>query len=280
LVTAGACRALPLLRAVAAAHPDLRFELVVVDDGPVNDGPDDAGPEPGPVEPGEAVRVVTLARRFGPYAVLCAGLATARGEVVVVLDPTPPSAPDVVAAVLVGWRDGHDVVWAASPARGLRDRLPGVPVTPGERRPSMLVTRPVLDAVHALPRRPRDVVATIARIGTRQTTVSLPAPQAPAPRRRDRAVRALSWLAGLYSAPFLLLLLVGLLVAGAGVAVGLGTAAVALVAKTKAWSLVVATILVVGGLNLAALGGFGEYLWRTGGGRDRPGYVIAGVRDA
>lgn len=270
LVTGTADGALALLRAVAATHPDLRFELVVVQDGPGGEAPVPA--------PGETVRVATLARRFGPYAVLCAGLATARGDAVAVLDPARPDAAAIAAAVIAPWREGHDVVWAAHPPRGWRDRLPGVPVTPAERRPCLLVARAVLDSVHALPRRPRDVVTAIARTGTRQATATVTA-EGPAPSLRRRAVRGLAWLAGLYSAPFLLLLIVGLLVAGFGAVVGLGTAALGLVVKVKAWTMVVATVLLVGGLNLAALGGFGEYLWRTGGARERPGYVLSGVRD-
>ncbi|MGD9525750.1 hypothetical protein [Pseudonocardia sp.] len=271
LVTASAEGALPLLRSVAAAHPDLRFELVVVQDG------GEHGDLPAPAA-GETVRVATLARRFGSYAVLCAGLATARGDAVVVADAARPDAAAVVAAVLAPWRDGHDVVWAASARRGVRDRLPGVPVTPAERRPSLLVDRSVLDAVQALPRRPRDIVAAIARTGTRQATATVAA-QEPVPTLRHRAVRTLGWLAGLYAAPFLLLLCAGLLIAGFGAVVGLAAAVLGLVVKVKAWTLVVASVLVVGGLNLSALGGFGEYLWRTGGARERPGYVLAGVRD-
>ncbi|MGE3285728.1 MAG: hypothetical protein AB7J32_06440 [Pseudonocardia sp.] len=271
LVTASADDALSLLRSVAAAHPDLSFELVVVQDG------GERWELPGPAA-GETVRVATLARRFGSYAVLCAGLATARGDAVVVADAARPDAAAIVGAVLGPWRAGHDVVWAARPGRSWRDRLPGVPVTPAERRPSLLVDRTVLEAVHAQSRRPRDVVAAIARTGRRQATVTVE-DGVPQPALRQRAARTLGWLVGLYAAPFLLILLVGLAVAGLGTMVGLGAAVLGSGAKARAWEFVVATVMVVGGLNLAALGGFGEYLWRNGGGRERPGYVLAGVRD-
>lgn len=272
LVVSEGERALAPFRELAAAHPDLRFELVVVRDGPAAGAPVLDG-----VRPGEVVRVATLARAFGAYATLCAGLAVARGDAVLVLDP---ARPDTAAPLLAAWRAGRDVVWAEPPpATGLRAlarRVPGLPVTPGERRPSLLVDRAVLDAVHAGPR-PRDVVAAIGRAGQRQVTVGVaPPPERALPRR---AWRALGWLAGLYSAPFLVLLLVGLAVAVVGALAGTALVALAVVGPAKDWALVVAAVLFVGGLNVATLGGFGEYLWRTGGYRERPGYVLAGVRD-
>ena len=274
LVVTDGERALAPYRTVVAAHPDLRFELVVVRDGPAAQAVslDGAGP-------GETVRVVRLARRFGAYATLCAGLAVARGDAVLVLDP---ARPEVAPPLLSAWRSGHDVVWAQPPAvRGLRAlarRVPGLPVTPGERRPAMLADRAVLDAVQAGSRRPRDVVDAIARAGQRQATVAVAPQAAPPPGLARRARHALGWLAGLYSAPFLLLLLVGLAVAAVGAVAGAALVAIALVGSAKDWALVVAAVLFVGGLNVATLGGFGEYLWRAGP-RDRAGYVLAGVHD-
>lgn len=266
-------------RALAGAHPQLRFELVLVDDG----SPDAAGDRMlAAARPEQIVRVASLARAAGAYAALCAGLAVSRGDGVLVLDVARPGSTTTVDRVLAAWRDGHDVVWAAPPPasgrlRAALRRVPGLPMVPGERRPQLLVDRAVLDAVAAAPH--RDVVAAIGRAGERQTTLIVE-PSAPTRSIGRRVLHGLGWLVGVYTAPFLLLLLIGLAVAAVGLVAGLGLVVLALVTRAKDWALVVATVLFVGGLNVAALGGFGEYLWRAGGDRERSAYVLAGVRDS
>lgn len=260
-------------------HPALRFELVLVDDGSSEGAADRLLAA---ARADETVRLATLRRTFGTYPALCAGLAVARGDAVLVLDAAAPGSAATADRLLTAWRAGHDVVWAAGPPRRGRlravlDRLPGLPVVPGERRPHLLVDRAVLEGVHGAPRRQRDVVAAIGRLGRRQTTIVVEPAAAPGRTLGQRVRRVWGWFAGLYSAPFLILLLVVLAVTGWGLVSGLSLLALGLVVKIKVWSLVVAGMLFVGGLNLMALGGFGEYLWRGSG--EHPGYVLAGVHD-
>lgn len=280
---------LALLRELVAAHPERGFELVLVDDGSSDGGADRllAG-----ARPDEVIRVATLTRAFGSSAALRAGLALARGDAVLVLDAASPGSAATIGRLLGQWRGsgarsagapgGHDVVWAAPAARpgrlrALVRRVPGLPVVPGEWVTQLLVDRGVLDVVQSAPQRPRDLVAAIGKAGGRQTTVVVDAPRA---RGRGEALRRTwGWFTGLYSAPFLVLLLLGLAVTAAGLVAGIGYLLLALVAKTKVWSLVVSTVLFVGGLNLAALGGFGEYLWRSGANHEHPSYVLSAVRD-
>ena len=76
--------------------------------------------------------------------------------------------------------------------------------------------------------------------------------------------------------PFLMTTVAGLGLAG----LGLLGACVAALAGLGGWVFVLAAVFFVGGLQLAALGGFGEYLWRAGDdARQRPLYVLRGVRD-
>jgi len=43
---------------------------------------------------------------------------------------------------------------------------------------------------------------------------------------------------------------------------------------------VLAAVFFIGGLQLAAIGGFGEYLWRAGDdARRRPTFVLRGIQD-
>src|SRR5277367_2525181 len=56
------------------------------------------------------IRSVFLSRNFGEQSAICAGLAHARGEVVVNMDSDLQDPPDLLPTMLQYWRDGHDVV--------------------------------------------------------------------------------------------------------------------------------------------------------------------------
>ena len=98
-------------RRVVAALPEHEIEIVLVDDGSTDETPDIlasiAAQDP-------RVRVITLSRNFGHQAALTAGLDHARGDVVVMIDE---------------WRKGSNVVYAVR-----SERL-------GERRSKVITAR-------------------------------------------------------------------------------------------------------------------------------------------
>ena len=131
LITKGAHRSLTLLSVVAPVYNEeatiqefyarvcsalegVNFELVLVDDGS-NDGSSAALDQLATNDP--RVRVVYLSRNFGHQTALTAGLDHARGDAVVMLDADLQDPPELIARMLDHWRTGCDVVYAVREAR-------------------------------------------------------------------------------------------------------------------------------------------------------------------
>jgi glycosyltransferase involved in cell wall biosynthesis len=99
---------------VCAALEGLRFELVLVDDGSkdgsaaILDRLADGDPR---------LRVISLSRNFGHQTALTAGLDHARGEAVVMLDADLQDPPELIPRMLDRWRAGCDVVYAVRQER-------------------------------------------------------------------------------------------------------------------------------------------------------------------
>lgn len=285
-------------RSICAAHPDLAFEMVLVDDGST-DGTADLVLDA--VTAGDVVRVVTLSRNFGSHAAISAGLALGRGDCALTMSADLQESLGTISAFLAAWRAGNDVVWGVRATRAVKrgpanwlsrrfsavfHRMSDIPTYPKEGPSHVLVTRPVIDTITAMPERNRNVLGMIAWAGFRQTTIAfeqLPRPSGQSKWTTTKKVRlVVDSFVEFSSAPFLITLLTGIALGALGVLLGVGLLVAALVTLTApaGWALVIATVLAVGGLNLVALGGFGEYLWRAGDdARRRPVFVLSGVRD-
>ena len=163
-----------VLLALRALSP--RVELVVVDDGSRDDTVAVmrrlCAAEP-------ALRLVQLSRNFGKEAALTAGLAAARGEVVVLMDADGQHPPALLADMLRHWQGGADVVYAVRSTRAdqsaLHRRLVAafygivnwrsrvrIPRDAGDFR---LLDRRVVDALLALPERHRFMKGLYAWVG-------------------------------------------------------------------------------------------------------------------
>jgi dolichol-phosphate mannosyltransferase len=99
---------------VCQALEGLNFELVLVDDGS-SDGSPEALNRLAAADP--RVRVVYLSRNFGHQTALTAGLDHARGDAVVMLDADLQDPPELIPRMLDHWRRGCDVVYAVREQR-------------------------------------------------------------------------------------------------------------------------------------------------------------------
>ena len=105
---------------VSSALDGLPFELVLVDDGSSDGTPLKlealAANDP-------RVRVVYLSRNFGHQTALTAGLDHARGDAVVMLDADLQDPPELIPTMLDHWRTGCDVVYAVREQRDGESRF-------------------------------------------------------------------------------------------------------------------------------------------------------------
>ncbi|QEA14162.1 glycosyltransferase family 2 protein [Comamonas flocculans] len=162
------------LQALRALSP--RVELVVVNDG----SRDDTEAVLRGLCAGEpALRLVQLSRNFGKEAALSAGLAAARGEVVVLMDADGQHPLSLLPEMLRHWREGVDVVYAVRRTRddqsALHRRLVAgfygvvnwggrvrIPRNAGDFR---LMDRRVVQALLRLPERHRFMKGLYAWVG-------------------------------------------------------------------------------------------------------------------
>jgi dolichol-phosphate mannosyltransferase len=99
---------------ICSALEGLPFELVLVDDG----SSDASAVLLHQLASGDPrVRVVYLSRNFGHQTALTAGLDHARGDAVVMLDADLQDPPELIPRMLDHWRAGCDVVYAVRQQR-------------------------------------------------------------------------------------------------------------------------------------------------------------------
>ena len=167
---------------VVAALEGLPFELVLVDDGSTDGSPIKleriAAGDP-------RVRVVYLSRNFGHQTALNAGLDHARGDAVVMLDADLQDPPELIPTMLDHWRAGCDVVYAVREARegesrfklstarwfyALFDKLAQVELQPNSGDFRLLDRRP-LDALLSMRERNRFLRGMTVWVGYTQAAV-------------------------------------------------------------------------------------------------------------
>jgi dolichol-phosphate mannosyltransferase len=280
----------------AAALAGYTFELVLV-----NDGSSDRTPalldRIADVDP--HVRVIHLSRNFGHQAALTAGLEHAIGDVVVMLDADLQDPPELIGAMVAQWSQGSDVVYAVRRQREgetafklataswfykLFDKLAQVDLEPnsGDFR---LLDRRALDALLAMTERSRFLRGMTVWVGFTQTAVSYEreARQAGETKYTMRKMLrfSLDAIASFSHLPLQLATYAGLLSAGVAfiailVVIGLRIAG----SYLPGFSTITIAILLLGGIQLIALGVIGEYVGRVYDEvKHRPLYIVRDERN-
>jgi polyisoprenyl-phosphate glycosyltransferase len=95
---------------ICSALADVPFELVIVDDGST-DATRDVLAEL--AEQDDRVKVVALSRNFGHQTAITAAMDHAEGDVVVMIDADLQDPPELIVEMLEKWSEGCDVVYGA-----------------------------------------------------------------------------------------------------------------------------------------------------------------------
>jgi polyisoprenyl-phosphate glycosyltransferase len=281
---------------VCAALDGLQFELVLVDDGS-SDGSAAALERLATTDP--RVHVVFLSRNFGHQTALTAGLDHARGDAVVMLDADLQDPPEVIPRMLDHWRAGCDVVYAVREHRegesrfklatarwfySLFGKLAQVELEHNSGDFRLLDRRP-LDALLAMRERNRFLRGMTVWVGYRQAAV---------PYRRDsrfagetkytisKMLRfSLDAISSFSHRPLQLATLLGFMISTlAFIAIPVVIVLRILGSYLPGFSSITIAVLLLGGIQLIAIGIIGEYVGRIYDEvKGRPLYVVRAQRN-
>ncbi len=279
-----------------AALTDYEFELVLVDDGS-----SDATPRllDRAAERDKRVRVIHLSRNFGHQAALTAGLEHAVGNVVAMIDADLQDPPELIPRMIEQWAGGADVVYAVRKQRDgetafklataswfykLFDRLAQVDLEPnsGDFR---LLDRRALDALLSMTERSRFLRGMTVWVGFRQTAVPYERDARTAGETKYTLRKMLRFsldaIASFSHLPLQLATYVGLLSAGVAfvaipIVIGLHFAG----SYLPGFGTITIAILLIGGIQLIAIGVIGEYIGRIYEEvKHRPLYIVREERN-
>jgi dolichol-phosphate mannosyltransferase len=278
---------------VCSALDGLRFELVLVDDGS-SDGSAAALERLAETDP--RVRVIYLSRNFGHQTALTAGLDHALGNAVVMLDADLQDPPELIPRMLDHWRAGCDVVYAVREQRDgesrfklatarwfyrLFDKLAQVELQHNSGDFRLLDRRP-LDALLSMRERNRFLRGMTVWVGYTQAAV----PYCRDPRYAGetkytiaKMVRfSLDAISSFSHRPLQLATLLGFLISTlAFVAIPVVIVLRILGSYLPGFSSITIAVLLLGGIQLIAIGIIGEYVGRIYDEvKGRPLYLVRG----
>ena len=274
-----------------AAVADYDFELVLV-----NDGSKDRTPELldklAAADP--RVRVIHLSRNFGHQAALTAGLEHAVGDVVAMIDADLQDPPELIPEMIAQWSQGSDVVYAVRKQREgetafklataswfykLFDKLAQVDLEPnsGDFR---LLDRRALNALLAMTERSRFLRGMTVWIGFTQTAVSYQRDARHAGETKYTLRKMLRFsldaIASFSHLPLQLATYVGILSAGVAF-IAIPVVIMLRIADSylPGFGSITIAILLLGGIQLIAIGVIGEYVGRIYDEvKHRPLYIV------
>lgn len=241
---------------------------------------------------------VDLARNHGHQLALTCGLQVCRGERVLVIDADLQDPPELLPEMMQLADEGFDVVYgqrteregetlfkrtSASLFYRMLERLIDIPI-PRDTGDFRLMTRPVVDALNAMPERFRFVRGMVSWVGFRQT---------PIPYKRDARFAgethyplrkmvelAFDAVTSFSVKPLRIASIGGVLAGIAGFATLCWVLAVWMMHGTiHGWTSMIGVTLILGSIQLIVLGVFGEYLGRMYiEAKGRPMFIVREVR--
>jgi dolichol-phosphate mannosyltransferase len=234
------------------------------------------------------VRGIRLARNSGSHIAITCGLQHVRGDAAVMMASDLQDPPETLGALLQKWRGGAQVVWATRRERPgdpthagfaavyywIMRNVVGMTEIPERGADFFLVDRIVIDAFRRCHERHVSVFALIAWLGFKQEYIEYDKQPRAAGRSGWTMARKIKLVidsvTAFSDAPIkacsvlgTVLLLLGLLVGVPGLFMN------------GAFTLLVAVMIALGGLQMLALGIVGEYVWRAlDESRRRPAYLV------
>lgn len=229
-----------------------------------------------------AVSVVRFSRNFGKEQAITAGLQLARGEAVIVMDADLQHPPEMIPAMLAAWRGGADVVnmrrrsradesWLKrQAARGFYraiNRLSDMPI-PADVGDFRLFSRRAVDALNQLQERNRFMKGLFSWIGYAQVTLDYDCGERAAGESKWKFRQlwhfAVEGITAFSIAPLKVATKLGLASALLSFACGVYFFIRAMLYgdPVPGFPTLIVVVLMLGGLQLLAIGVLGEYIGR------------------
>lgn len=244
------------------------------------------------------IKAVRLARNFGHQTAITCGLDQTRGEVVVILDADLQDPPELIPEMINEWKDGYDVVYGQRRKRSgesaakkffafafyrIFEKIAGLQV-PRDTGDFRLMDRRAVDALQSLRERHRFVRGMVSWIGYHQKAIQYDRPERFAgvtkyPFRKSLFL-AIDAITSFTYAPLRLASYLGLATSFfafmyIGVVIILKICGI----NFPGYTSIMASILLLGGLQLTVLGILGEYVGRIfEQGQQRPLYLVDQVQ--
>ncbi len=240
------------------------------------------------------IKAIRLSRNFGHQTAITCGLDQTRGEVVVILDADLQDPPELIPDMIKEWSDGYDVVYGQRKKRAgeslskkffafafyrIFEKIAGLQV-PKDTGDFRLMDRRAVDALQSLRERHRFVRGMVSWIGYHQKALQYDRPERFAgvtkyPFRKSlflaidaitsftyAPLRLASYLGVATSALAFLYIFVVLFLKVLGI-------------NFPGYTSIMASILLLGGVQLTVLGILGEYVGRIfEQGQQRPLYLV------
>jgi dolichol-phosphate mannosyltransferase len=242
------------------------------------------------------VKALGLSRNFGHQLAITAGLHAARGDAVVVMDGDLQDPPELIHALYGKFQEGYDVVfaqrrlregetlWKRTTAKAFYRLMRqmtalDIPVDTGDFR---LMSRRVADEMRRLHEQNPFIRGLVTWVGYNQVAVPYDRDRRHGGRTKFSTAKmmkfALDGITSFSSRPLRIASHVGLFFAVASLALMSGLVVYKLSGGTgviQGWTSLIVAVLLLGGLNLIAIGLLGEYIGRIYDQvKGRPTYLV------
>jgi len=243
----------------------------------------------------ETVRVLSFSRNFGHQMAVSAGIDHAQGAAIVLIDADLQDPPELIRSMLEKWREGYDVVYGQRHSREgetyfkvatarlfyrFINRLSDVPI-PLDTGDFRLMSRQVVDVLRRMPEKDRFIRGMVSWVGFRQCALPYERAKRYAgvskyPLRKMVAF-ATDGILSFSIKPLRLATTMGFVTSGLAI-LGILYALVLRLWTSNwvsGWTLLIISVLFLGGVQLICLGIIGEYVGRIySESKRRPLYLI------
>lgn len=260
--------------------PDVDFSLIFVDDGSKDNSLNILRTRQAH---DSRITILELSRNFGKEAALTAGLAHAKGDIVIPMDVDLQDPPTIIPEMIKKWRDGFDVVLAQRESRNQDSFLKkntakyfykiinrispiNIPYNVGDFR---LMDKAVVRAINTLPESCRFMKGLFSYVGFRTTIIKYERPGRSVGKSKFNFISLLNFaIDGITSFSMMPLRVWGL--------IGLGISLISIFISfffllrtiffgtdVPGYASIIVSCTFLGGLQLLGIGIVGEYLGRV-----------------